>query len=150
MLAEFTVPLGDVFAMRKTSPFTNLLIFAIPLAVSACTSSNVAPFPTYQYLGIDLLAQIEGTVRRDADCLRMQTASPPDQDIVLILPDGTRFEGETIALPSRNGGKIVTLGMPVAVQGGFDTLDGVGRHIRNPTACSGPAFVVNRIVPSAR
>ena len=135
--------------MKTAKPFALVPIFALPFALGACMGSNAAPFPTYRYQGIDLLAQIEGIVRHDADCLRMRTTSPPDQDVVLIMPEGTRFDGKTVTLPVHNGGGMIALGKPVAIQGGFDTLDAGGRYIRNPTTCSGQAFTVNRIDQSA-
>lgn len=116
---------------------------------AGCVTSGQASFPTYEYQGIDLLAPIEGSVHRDGSCLRVATTSPPNRDVILVLPRGTRVSNDTVVLPARNGGAIIRLGEPFSGQGGFDVLDESARHISNPTSCSGPAFVLNKVDPNA-
>ncbi len=125
---------------------------AVPFLVllgAGCVTSVHESFPTYEYQGIDLLAPIEGSVRRDGSCLRVATTSPPGRDVVLVLPRGTRVTDDTVVLPARNGGAIIRFGEPFSGQGGFDVLNESARHISNPTTCSGPAFILNKVDPNA-
>lgn len=114
------------------------------LAVAACAATGGPKFASYRYQGIDLLAGIDGQFVADPDCIKFVARSPA-RTVIAVLPQGTVASARGLRFPAANGGIFVGFNQPVAIQGGFNSLDPTQRHLENPTRCTGPAFVVNKV-----
>ncbi|QZD89297.1 hypothetical protein K3148_10770 [Qipengyuania aurantiaca] len=127
------------------SPLPLLLASA---ALAACVTAP-PPLPSYRYAGIDLGATIKGKVDLIDRCLIIEPVLDGQRQplVHLIMPLGTRLSGDTIILPSENGGARIDLGTVARFQGGYNTIDEMITWARNPGKCRGDAFIVNRTYP---
>lgn len=126
------------------------MVFAAMVAISSagCATRYLeVPFPTYEYVGIDLGATATGVIELEGKCLVMyrDIDLPARDPVQLVLPLGTRLTGNAITLPVENGGGTVRLGARATFQGGYAPLEGEVSRSRNPGGCSGSAFTVNRL-----
>lgn len=122
--------------------FYGVLLMSSLISCTTYSGGDEMRFPTYQYDGIDLLAEVDAEISLSDRCPTFRTPQNSAETII-VWPQGTRVVDGVAMLPIRNGGARIADGDTVTLRGGYNEISSESVWLTNNPGCAGPAFILN-------